>query len=402
MHYRVHVGVLTKKSISLSSSSITATPKFDKSVRRDRSSIRQALRTTDEDVTDQLQHTAAQELVAYSTAELWLFKRNQLEPVKDLKLLVKDYAPIAKNALTILVNISEDKEVLNNVVEDEAYLELLLKRVTSQAEENADEQCMLLANLGKSSSIKKLLTRKREVPKPLSTSPIAIDQLLDCFVKGSAGSYNKHADYDYLSYLFADLAKDAAGRKHFLAPRKEDTNIVPLTKLVVFTEHKSTIRRRGVANTIKNTAFNVHDHARLMAEQSDDGVGVLPYLLLPLMGDEEYSDEDTEGMLDECQLLPPDKQREKEVDIISTHLDTLLLLTTSREGRERLREVKCYPVVRELHLQVEDEGVREGCDRLVQVLMRDEEGEEGDEAGVVAPRVQEVVEDEDDQIVEVM
>ncbi|KAK1065139.1 Protein hgh1 [Friedmanniomyces endolithicus] len=351
----------------------------------------------------QIRQIAAQELVAYSTAEPWLFKRNQLEPVKDLKLLIKDYAPIAKNALTILVNISEDQEVLKDIVEDEAYLELLLKRVTNQAEENADEQCMLLANLGKSPSIKKLLTLKREVPKPLLTSPIAIDQLLDCFVKGSAGSYNKHADYDYLSYLFADLAKDEAGRKHFLTPRKEDTNIVPLTKLVVFTEHKSTIRRRGVANTIKNTAFNVHDHARLMAEQSEDGVGVLPYLVLPLMGDEEYSDEDTEGMLDECQLLPPDKQREKEVDIISTHLDTLLLLTTSKEGRERLREVQCYPIVRELHLQVEDEGVREGCDRLVQVLMRDEEGEEGDaEVSTVAPRVQEVEEDEDDQIVEVM
>ncbi|TKA41675.1 hypothetical protein B0A55_13630, partial [Friedmanniomyces simplex] len=239
-----------------------------------------------------------------------------------------------------------------------------------------------------------------------------IDQLLDCFVKGSGGSYNQHADYDYLSYLFADLAKDEAGRKHFLAPRREDENIVPLTKLVVFTEHKSTIRRRGVANTIKNTAFNVHDHARLLAEQSDDGVGVLPYLLLPLMGDEEYSDEDTEGMLDACQLLPPDKQREREADILATHLDTLLLLTTSRAGRERLRGVKCYPIVRELHLQVEDEGVREGCDRLVQVLMRDEEGEEGEaEADAVVPRVQEVEEEEeeeeeedneDDQIVEVL
>jgi len=32
--------------------------------------------------------------------------------------------------LTILVNISEDQEVLKDIVEDEAYLELLLKRVT--------------------------------------------------------------------------------------------------------------------------------------------------------------------------------------------------------------------------------------------------------------------------------
>lgn len=59
-----------------------------------------------------------------------LFKRNQLEPVKDLKLLVKDYAPIAKNALTILVNISADLEVLKDLSKDDAFLELLLSRIT--------------------------------------------------------------------------------------------------------------------------------------------------------------------------------------------------------------------------------------------------------------------------------
>lgn len=43
-----------------------------------------------------------------------------------------------------------------------------------------------------------------------------------------------------------------------------------------------------------------------------------------------------------------------------------------------MRNSGVYLVVRELHLGVEDEGVREGCDRLVQVLMRDEEGEGGE------------------------
>jgi hypothetical protein len=46
-----------------------------------------------------------------------------------------------------------------------------------------------------------------------------------------------------------------------------------------------------------------------------------------------------------------------------------------------LREVQVYPIVRETHLQVDDDGVREACERLVQVLMRDEEGEEGQHSG---------------------
>ena len=50
--------------------------------------------------------------------------------MKDLKLLVKDYPTIAKNALTILVNISEDAEVLKSLADDGEFLENLLKRVT--------------------------------------------------------------------------------------------------------------------------------------------------------------------------------------------------------------------------------------------------------------------------------
>lgn len=78
----------------------------------------------------QIRQIAAENLVGYSTAQPALFKRNQLEPVKDLKLLLKDYGPIATNALTMLVNISEDAEVLKSLSEDDAFLESLLRRVT--------------------------------------------------------------------------------------------------------------------------------------------------------------------------------------------------------------------------------------------------------------------------------
>jgi Domain of unknown function (DUF384) len=90
----------------------------------------------------------------------------------------------------------------------------------------------------------------------------------------------------------------------------------------------------------------------------------------------------------ELQLLPPDKARETDNEILVTHLETLLLLTTSKQGREVMRKVQVYALVRECHQMVEDEEVREACDRLVQVLMRDEVddeagGKEGNGEGVV-------------------
>lgn len=281
---------------------------------------------------------------------------------------------------------------------------------------------MLLANMAKSDKFaKSLLTLSRAVPKPLSHSPLAIDQMLDLFVKGAAGSYNPEADFDYLSYLFADMAKYDAGRKHFLTARREgDDEVVPLSKLIVFTEHPSAIRRRGVASTIKNCTFDVPAHNQLLSSSAaDNGINLLPYILLPLMGPEEYSPEDMDDMLEDLQLLPPDKTREPDAEIIKTHLETLLLLTTTRPGRDLLRKVKVYPIVRELHLQTNDEGVREACDRFVQVVMRDEEGEGKETAKAmeaaraqhianedVVGRVREVAdeeeEDEDDQLVEVL
>jgi len=66
---------------------------------------------------------------------------------------------------------------------------------------------MLLANMAKSDAIQRILDLKHDVPKTLSTSPMAMDQLMDCFVKGAEGRFNTHADFDYLAYFFADIAK---------------------------------------------------------------------------------------------------------------------------------------------------------------------------------------------------
>jgi hypothetical protein len=214
-----------------------------------------------------------------------------------------------------------------------------------------------------------------------------------------------------------DMSQFNQGQKYFTSPQPHDNDIIPLTKIQVFTDHASHIRRLGVASTIKNSAFNVPSHPTLISNLSPDpslpppsnGANLLPYILLPLMGPEEYSDEDTEGMLDELQLLEPDKEREKDVEIMKTHLETLLLLSTTKEGREVLRRIKVYPIVRECHLQVDDEGVREACDRVVQIVMRKEEGEEDDEAqngddnkGRLLELKDDDEEDEDEKIVDIL
>ncbi len=75
-----------------------------------------------------------------------------------------------------------------------------------------------------------------------------------------------------------------------------------------------------------------------------------------------------------CQYLGSEHVQEKDVRILKIHLETLFLLSTrgGAEGARLVKESGTYPVIRELHLDVEDEGVRRGCERLVDVLMGDE------------------------------
>lgn len=82
-----------------------------------------------------------------------------------------------------------------------------------------------------------------------------------------------------------------------------------------------------------------------------------------------------EALPEECQYLTPDHQQEKDQAILKIHLETLLLLST-RGGlvsKMLVRKRGTYPIIRELHLQVDDdEGVRRGCERLVNVIMSDD------------------------------
>lgn len=254
---------------------------------------------------------------------------------------------------------------------------------------------MLLANLAKWDGLKDILQRKQDAPEGLNSDDRVVNQLMDLFVKGAEGAYNKNADYDYLSYFFADLAKHAEVRQYFFE-RQEYDNVIPLTKIRVFTEHKSDVRRKGVASTIKNVAFDLPSHPALLAE---DDINILPYLLLPLAGNESYDEDDMLAMLPDLQLLPPDKQRDSDPTILQTHVETLTILTTTRPGRELMREIRVYPLIRETHMRVDNEDLREACDRLVQVLARDEAPDEENEP---VPRITEIEEDdEDERIVEV-
>ncbi|CAO1598640.1 MAG: hypothetical protein LQ349_001025 [Xanthoria aureola] len=357
----------------------------------------------------QIRQIATENLVPYSKTQPAIFKTGQLSPVRDLKLLVKDYSPIAHSALTILINISADPEILKSLAEDDLFLESILNRITNPKEANATLFAMLLSNLAKSDSFARLLDLKRPSVRTLSsTATNAFDQLLDLFNKGVGGSYNPTSKFEYLPYLFADLAKFPPISTHLISP--SDPNNLPL--LTTFTPHTSPPTlplplRLGSTAVIRNALLSV-------PSPLDNIPSLIPHLisplLLPLIGsDPAFSESETDLLPPELQLLGPEHMPETDLQVLNNIVESLFLICArGGEGaRKSVRDMGTYPVVREVHVGIEDEGIRESVERVVQLLMGDEvekpedemAAEKGKQERITGGREQE--DDEDEKIVEI-
>ncbi|QPG75190.1 hypothetical protein FOA43_002540 [Brettanomyces nanus] len=244
---------------------------------------------------------------------------------------------------------------------------------------NADLACILLSNMAKSDSILKVfdvqVSLKTDKQKEVFKSSKAINCLMDLFVKGGDRKLNSYANYDYLAYFFADISRFKKGRQYFITEQKYD-GVVPLMKLLVFTEkYDCKARRQGVSSIIKNSLFDTDQQMRLLENRD---INLLPYLLSPiaLADNKGLSEEEVMELPEELQLLGSDKKTEPLKEISTVYLEAILLLCVTRKGREYLRENGVYPIVREFDRATKDDQITDLCYRIVDMLMRDEKSQD--------------------------
>ena len=75
----------------------------------------------------------------------------------------------------------------------------------------------------------------------------------------------------------------------------------------------------------------------------------------------------------------PDRQAEPDLEVMKLLLECLVLLCQKRYMRNELRKRKVYPIMRNLDLAVEDEGVSAVLYDVVNFLIGDEDPNEADE-----------------------
>ncbi|KZV68777.1 DUF383-domain-containing protein [Peniophora sp. CONT] len=381
-----------------------------------------------------------------------LAKPKDSEVIRDLKLLCRDNLAIAHDAFRALVNLS-DSPMLVNTLSEKNFLTFIVSYILYPPATCADLAAMMLSNLTSSHAVCSTLlslkikvipdeknpgafyptqSRASSCPAPVPypsgdeievrALPLLVEAFVDATkqVAGEGGAMEKSrkGDLHFLASVFANLSATPTGRQYFVTAEDftpfntsgEKTKEYPLSKLSAFTEHPDLIRRGGVISCIKNCTFIKQAHLAMLSsdstsvavppsEEKAPGMNCLPYILLPLAGPEEFDLEDQEALPEALQFLPPTKKREADSALRMLLVETLLLLCTTRWGRDYLRTNGVYQIVRAHHEQEQEDKVLVLIDRLVNLLKRDESETTMNDGVIESAEAAE--DDEDDKIEEI-
>ncbi|XP_003802412.1 protein HGH1 homolog [Otolemur garnettii] len=266
----------------------------------------------------------------------------------------------ARDAARALVNLAADPSLHEPLLAADPGLPArLLGRVLDPQWPWAEEAAASLSNLSRE-------------PAPCAALMAALAAAEEPGVSGlerlvralCTPGYNPRAPLHYLGPLLSNLSQRPAARAFLLDP---DRCVVQ--RLLPLTQHPdSSVRRGGVVGTLRNCCFEHRHHQWLLGPEVD----ILPFLLLPLAGPEDFSEEEMERLPVDLQYLPPDKQREPNADIRKMLIEAIMLLTATAPGRQQVRDKGAYLILRELHNWEPEPDVRAACEKLIQVLIGDE------------------------------
>ncbi|CAK1553230.1 unnamed protein product [Leptosia nina] len=267
---------------------------------------------------------------------------------------------ISKNALLLLINVTANSKGVLELIKykpegKKNVVGIFIGYVLDPQTKNADVACMILSNI----------TRVEEALKiSIDTFLPHLNDLLNVFVNID---YNKNgANLNYLAPLISNLSCNIRVRRWLT----EENPHLPLIKLLPFCNYSpSSIRRGGAIGTLRNIAFDTSHHVFLLSRDLD----LLTYLLTPLMGNEEYADEEMDALPIALQYLPKEKERDPDIDIRKMVLETLNKLCATKQGRETLRNNGVYYILREYHKWEKDAKTRLACENVVDILIQKEE-----------------------------
>ncbi|CEG43926.1 Uncharacterized conserved protein [Plasmopara halstedii] len=330
----------------------------------------------------ELRKSSSSLIVNMTASDQGIYQLQQLknfDVVQALCRVVSDMRPIAEDGIKALINITAaDPASCERVLKYD-----LLNRVMTQVEDDdwclTDYSMMLLANVTTTpEGAKALLGYNDEATDAiLALREKKIRTLTTLFLSGqpepdgiacSTGEPNWDDDYQYVANILANISQLEQGRD-FLLKMRQNTSLA--SALLPQLQSPNVVRRRGITAALKNLCFDTDNHFYLY-----DQLDIPTHLMVLLSGPEELDEDDKIGMNPIVYNQGDKKKREYDRLVRLNAVDCLLLLCTTLNGRQVLRRKQVYPIIRNAHLVESDEEIGDQIYKLVDFLIRDEEGEE--------------------------
>ncbi|CAH0479367.1 unnamed protein product [Peronospora belbahrii] len=332
----------------------------------------------------ELRKSASSLLINMTASDQGIFQLLQLKKfdvVQALCRIVSDMRPIAEDAIKALINLT----AANPTSCERALKFDILNRVMAQVEDDewhlTDYSMMLLANVTTTvEGAKSLLGYDdKSTDDAIALREKKIRTLTNSFLEGKpepdgvdsfTGEPKWDDEYQYVANILANISQLEQGRD-FLLKIRQNTSLAGA--LLPQLKSPNVVRRRGIVAALKNLCFDSDNHFYLY-----DQLDIPVHMMLLLAGPEELDEDDKMGMNPVVYSQGNKKKREHDRLVRLAAVDCLLLLCTTRNGRKDLRRKKAYPIIRNAHLEESDEEIGDQIYKLVDFLIRDEEGEEPD------------------------
>lgn len=279
-----------------------------------------------------------------------IFAHNPSHYVSRLFSKLADQPSIAALAWDALINLAIDSRIALHLYD--THRERLLACCESRELVFTEAATKLLANL----------TKHLEVRPPAAR--LLLPVLLPLYMAGP--KHNTKCDYAFLASAMADLTNIREGRLFFV----EDLG--RLERLLPDLHSVSLVRRGGITAIIKNCLFETNYHEAILAKEKADDFIITTLAGRLLDSRSQISAEEREKFPVELQLLDHLKA-ESDIVIRSTIIECLIILAMTRAGRDTMHSKQIYPILREWHRLEPVADMKLLIEKMVELLIRDEE-----------------------------
>eukprot|EP01125_Pyxidicula_operculata_P002069 TRINITY_DN12022_c0_g1_i1.p1 TRINITY_DN12022_c0_g1~~TRINITY_DN12022_c0_g1_i1.p1 ORF type:complete len:382 (-),score=89.62 TRINITY_DN12022_c0_g1_i1:23-1168(-) len=267
--------------------------------------------------------------------------------VRPLCRKIGDSDPILSRAvLSALINLSVDPHYVKQML-DNHIVSRLMDSILDKSNKVIELYAILLSNVTISVRGSQML---------LQTG----DALVGYYVTKLFELFESSADspkdtFAWIAGILSNVTQIKEGRNLFIEKDFVKT-------LLSYLDHPNPVRKRGALGALRNIFFESEHHSKLLTDS------MITSLLWPIRGPEQLKSDETENLPSKLKAVPSSKEREKDTEIKSMIIDCLLLLTSTKDGRDFLKKKDIYPIIREYDSVEENQEISSNIFNLLNII----------------------------------